>query len=309
MNVVFFGTPDFAVPTLRELNKSHKLHAVVTTADRPLGRRLKLTPSPIKSFAMSKGIYVYEPQTLKNNKTLMDALAGLGADVFVVAAYGLLLPKKVLEMPEHGCINVHASLLPKYRGASPIHAAILAGDGKTGITIMQMAAGLDTGDIILQDEIPIAPDERYPSLHDRLAELGAVCATRALSLIECGRATWTKQDDSMSSYAPIIKKSDGEIDFSKSTQQILNQISAFSLWPGTYAMQNGKPLKIVSAKKTDYVYDADAACGKVLLACQTEGLVVKTGDGALSITELIPSGGKKMPAQDFLRGRKVDDFF
>ena len=309
MRAVFFGTPDFAVPTLRELNKHHQVLAVVTMPDRPSGRKLKLTPSPIKNFAKDKGIAVYEPGALKNNNALMDALLELRADVFVVAAYGFILPKKMLEMPKHGCINVHASLLPKYRGASPIHAAILAGDDRTGITVMQMAQGIDTGDMLLQEEITIAPDEDFLSLHNRLAELGANCAIKALSLVESGGATWTKQDVSSSSYAPIIKKSDGKIDFSKSTQQILNQIRAFSQWPGAYAMLGGNPVKIVSAKKADYANNDDAACGTVLLASQTEGLVVKTSDGALLITELIPSGGKKMPSQDYLRGRRVDNFY
>ena len=305
MRAIFFGTPDFAVPTLREICSYHQVLAVVTMPDRPSGRKLKLTSSPVKSFAQEKGIQVFEPEKLRSNKTLMEALSELGADIFVVAAYGFILPKKILEMPKHGCINVHASLLPKYRGASPIHAVILAGDKYTGVTIQQMDTGIDTGDILFKKETEVAPDEDFLSLHNRLAELGADCAIKTLGLIESGKATRTPQDESKSSYAPMIKKSDGKIDFSNTTEQILAQIRAFSLWPGTYAMQNDKPLKIVSAQNVDKFCDAFAAPGTVLLASQSEGLIVKTGDGALLITELIPSGGKKMPSQDYLRGRNV----
>ena len=305
MRIVFFGTPDFAVPTLRELCNSHNVLAVVTMPDRPSGRKLRLTPSPVKSFAVAQGIEVHEPQTLKNNKNLTDVLYELKADVFVVAAYGFILQKKILEMPKHGCLNVHASLLPKYRGASPIHAAILAGDDKTGITIMQMDTGLDTGDIILQEDTSIDANEDYISLHNRLAELGAACMIKALGLIQNGKAKLTPQDNRISSYAPMIKKSDGKIDFSNNTKQILNQIRAFSLWPGAYVMLDGMPLKIVSAQGVDNFCNETASPGTILLASQIDGLIVKTGDGALLIKELIPSGGKKMPSQDFLRGRDV----
>ena len=308
MKAVFFGTPEFAVPTLRELCNSHQVLAVVTMPDRPSGRKLRLTPSPVKSFALEKGMEIYEPVTLKNNKTLIDALSTFGADIFVVAAYGFILPKKILDMPKHGCINVHASLLPKYRGASPIHAAILAGESHTGITIQQMNTGVDTGDIILQEGTEIAGDEDFLCLHNRLAEIGAICVIKTLDLIEKGKATWTSQDDGISSYAPMIKKTDGKIDFSNSTERILNQIRAFSQWPGAYVSHNGKPLKIVSARHAEGFSNADAVPGTVLQASQTDGLIIKTGNGALQIMELIPSGGKKMPSQDFLRGRRLMDF-
>ena len=308
MRVVFFGTPEFAVPSLRALCGVHQVLAVVTMPDRPSGRKLKLTPSPVKGFAQGMGLEVYEPVTLKNNIALMDALSGFEADVFVVVAYGLILRKKILEMPKHGCINVHASLLPKYRGASPIHAAILAGDCHTGITIQQMDTGIDTGDILLQERTGIACNEDFLSLHNRLAEIGADCIVKALDLIKNGKAAWAKQDGSVSSYAPMIKKSDGKIDFSNPTKRILNQIRAFSQWPGTYVMQNGKPLKIVSAEDAAGFCCTEAKPGSIIFANQTDGLIVKTGDGALQITELVPSGGKKMPSQDYLRGRSVVDF-
>ena len=305
MKAVFFGTPDFAVPSLRELHSSHQVLAVVTMPDRPSGRKLKLTPSPVKVFAHSRGKTVFEPKSLKKNEDIIASLSELGADIFVVAAYGLILPKKILEMPMHGCINVHASLLPKYRGASPIHAAILTGDDKTGITIMQMDAGLDTGDILLQEEISIANDEYFLSLHNRLAELGADCTIKAISLIKSGKIARTPQDEGLSSYAPMIKKPDGKIDFSKSTEQILNQIRAFSLWPGAYCEPLGKPLKILSAQKAVVAFESGAPPGTVLAANQSDGLIIKTADSALLITELIPSGGKKMSSQDYLRGFSI----
>ena len=308
MRTVFFGTPDFAMPTLRKLSDNHQVLAVITMPDRPSGRKLKLTPSPVKLLAQDLGIPVFEPKTFKNNNDMIQSLLELQADIFVVAAYGLILRKKILEMPKHGCINVHASLLPKYRGASPIHAAILSGDSHTGITIQQMDTGIDTGDIIIQKKTEIAPDESFLSLHNRLSELGADCAIWALELMESGKATRIPQDETKASYAPQIKKADGRVDFSKTTGQILNHIRAYSLWPGSYAMQGDLPLKIVSAKRAEFYCNAVAAPGTVLPACQNKGLIVKTGDGALLITELIPSGGKKMPSQDYLRGRNVENF-
>ena len=307
MKIIFFGTPDFAVPALDALCNSHTVLAVVTMPDRPSGRKMKLTPSPVKSYATNKGLPVYEPVKLRGSKVYHDIFAALNSDVFIVAAYGLILPKKILEMPKFGCINIHASLLPKHRGPSPIHAAILAGDKKTGVTIMQMDAGIDTGDMLLQEEICIKEDFDFLSLHNMLAELGASCLIKTLELITKGEITKTPQNDSLSSYAPMIKKADGQINWTNPTEFILNQIRAFSLWPGAFVMQNNKPLKINGAKNTDF--KANCPPGKVLTISQSEGLYVKTGDGVLCITELTPAGGKKMPAVDYLRGhRMVLDF-
>ena len=249
MKVVFFGTPEFALPSLEALIKHHDVLAVCTQPDKPQGRKMKLTPSPVKEFASSCGILVCEPHTLKKNDVLFGFLGSLEPDVFVVAAYGHILPRRFLELPVFGAINVHASLLPKYRGASPIHAAILAGDKKTGITIMQMDKGLDTGDMILQDEIEIADKEDFQSIHNRLAQLGAKTLIEALHKLQEGSAKKTPQDDRASSYAPIIKKSDGQIDWSDPTERILNKIRAFSLWPGCFFMTENGPFKINSAMK------------------------------------------------------------
>ena len=332
MRIVFFGTPEFAVPSLESLCKQHEVLAVCTQPDKPQGRKMKLTPSPVKQFASSHGTVVHEPLTLRKNNELYGALNKLNADVFVVAAYGHILPKRFLSLPVYGSVNVHASLLPKYRGASPIHAAILAGDRKTGITIMQMDTGLDTGDIILQEDLEISENEDFQSLHNKLSKLGAKTLMEALSQIYGGSAIKTPQDDSLSSYAPIIKKADGQINWADSTKRILNQIKAYSLWPGCSAMTESGPVKINSAENCmpidesiSHVRASSTECfdsenssilksvpvdsppGTVLYANQDKGLVIKTGDGAIRILELTPSGGKKMSPECFLRGRNFQN--
>ena len=306
MRAVFFGTPEFAVPSLEALARCHEVLAVVTMPDRPSGRKLKLSESPVKVLAKSLGISVFEPAKLRKNAVFFGELSALDADVFVVAAYGQVLPKNILDMPKHGCINVHASLLPRHRGASPIHAALLNGDEITGVTIMQMDEGLDTGDMLLRESISILPDDDFQSLHDRLANLGADCLLKALEQIEDGSACRTPQDGSASTYASMLAKTDGRIDWTEPTERVLNRIRAFSAWPGTYAMLEGKPLKIVSARgagESAQCMKPEAAPGDVLVASQRDGLIVKTGDGAVELLELVPSGGKKMLARDFLRGR------
>ena len=306
MRVVFFGTPEFALPSLEALTRNHEVLAVCTQPDKPRGRKLMLTPSPVKEFALSKGITVYEPRTLKKNDAFFETLKGLQADVFVVAAYGHILPGRFLCLPVHGSVNVHASLLPKYRGASPIHAALLFGDKTTGVTIMQMDTGLDTGDMILSVETEIAENDDFVGLHNRLAQLGADALTDALCQIGAGTAKRTPQDSSLSSYAPTIKKSDGKINWEDGTGQILNRIRAFSVWPGCFTMTDAGPLKINSGERFDT--NSTVNPGMAIYANQNEGLVIKTGDGAIRVLELTPSGGKKMSPKDFLRGRREIKF-
>jgi len=316
MKIIFMGTPEFAVPCLDAIVERHEVLAVCTQPDRPGGRGHKLRPSPVKEAALAHGIPVLQPHTLRKcprrtasteNTPKCDCivsnpescpakirqqLADFCADIFVVAAYGLLLPKGVLEMPVHGCVNVHASLLPKYRGASPIHSAILHGETETGITIMQMDTGLDTGDIILQKSLPIAPDDAFPGLHNRMANLGANALMDALAQIENGTATRTPQDNSKSSHAPLIKKTDGEINWKNSSEKILNQIRAFDPWPGCYTMYNGEVIKIFGGKLSLAPYPTP------------QTLIFETGDGAIEVTEVQAAGKKRMPAEDFLRGVK-----
>lgn len=299
MRLVFFGTPEFAVPSLAALAGSHDVLAAVTMPDRPAGRKLRPAPSPVKKAAAGLGIPCMEPPALRKNPALFAELAALGADAFAVAAYGFIFPKKLLAMTRFGALNVHASLLPKYRGASPIHAALLAGDRRTGITIMQMDEGLDTGPALLQKSIEIGTDD-FRGLHDRLAALGAECLLEALEMLGSGGALPVPQDGAAASYAPVIRKSDGRIDWAEPTARILGKIKAYGAWPGAYAMHGGAPLKIISARAAEDGRGLGGAPGAVVSG---SGLVVRTGDGALEILEVLPGGGKKMPAADFLRGR------
>jgi methionyl-tRNA formyltransferase len=285
------GTPMFAVPCLNALVTKHEVIGVFTQPDRPSGRGHKLAASPVKVAATEYGIPVFQPETLKisESKEIRAELASFGADIFVVVAYGLLLPKGVLAMPPHGCVNVHASLLPKYRGASPIHSALLNGDNETGITIMHMDTGIDTGDIISQKSLQISREEHFPQLHDRMSQLGAELLLETLTQIENGTATRTPQNNSLASHSPLIKKEDGEIDWNDSTEKILNKIRAFDPWPGCFTTHNGQTLKIWNAEDAGNLSPSGA-------------MIFKTADGAIRITELQPAGKKRMLAVDFLRG-------
>jgi methionyl-tRNA formyltransferase len=304
MKIIFMGTPSFAVPSLNALIARHEVVAVFTQPDRPAGRGFKLAASPVKEAAIAADISVFQPETLKlpNAKEIREKLASFNADIFIVAAYGLILPKGVLSMPPHGCVNVHASLLPKYRGASPIHSAILNGDDETGITIMQMDAGVDTGDIILQKSLPIFDNERFPTLHDRLAELGGEALLYALEQIENSTAKKIPQENSLSSYSPMIQKNDGKINWQNSSEKIINQTRALDPWPGCFTALNGQPLKIWQCVPVENFSSQEP--GTVLSS--SDKLIIKTGDGAILVTELQAVGKKRMPATDFLRGQKME---
>ena len=306
MKIIYMGTPAFAVPSLEALITNHEVVAVCTQPDRPAGRGHKLTPSPVKVKALEHGLPVLQPETLRigESKEIRARLKAYGADIFVVVAYGLLLPKGVLNMPPLGCINVHASLLPKYRGASPIHAALLNGEKKTGIAIMHMDIGIDTGDIILEKELAILPEERFPSLHDRLAVLGAETLLEALALLENGTAPRTPQDDALSSYAPMLKKSDAFIHWEWNTASIVNLTRALDPWPGSYTVYDGNPLKMWTLEPVGD-WNGNEIPGTVLAVDPKKGVLVKTGDNAAWATELQGDGSKRMPATDYLRGRKM----
>ena len=305
MKIVFMGTPEFAVPSLQALIDNHEVVAICTQPDRPAGRGNKLKSSPVKVLAMEHNIPVLQPSTLRlsESREIRTQLKSYGADIFVVAAYGLLLPKGVLDMPPLGCINVHGSLLPKYRGASPIHAALLNGDITTGITIMYMDVTLDTGDMLLQKPLEIAFNERFTAIHDRMAILGGQALIEALEEIKNGTSKRVLQDDALSCYAPIIKKTDGHVDWSKTTQQIQNQIRAYDPWPSSYTMYGEQMLKIWDIEGQDA--DPSITPGTVIIANSSQGLLVKTGDGAAWISEIQSIGGKRMPDTDYLRGREI----
>jgi len=308
MKIVYMGTPAFAVPSLEALAKSHhQVLAVCTQPDRPAGRGHKLTASPVKVKALEYGLPILQPETLhiSESKRVRATLKEYGADIFVVAAYGLLLPKGVLNMPPLGCINIHASLLPKYRGASPIHAALLNGDTSSGITIMHMDIGIDTGDMIIKRELVVSPNERFITLHDRMATLGAEALLEALTLLENGTAPRISQDDSLSSYAPMLQKSDALIDWEWNTAKIINMTRAFDPWPGAYTMYENNPIKIWKAEPC-YESANNAKPGTILIVDSAKGVLIKTGDAALWVTELQGDGSKRMPTTDYLRGRKID---
>ena len=300
MKIIFMGTPNFSCPALLSLIKNHDVLAILTQPDRPKGRGHKLTASPVKLLGESNNIPVYQPESLHIgvSKELRKILKALNPDVFIVVAYGLLLPKGFLEMPKFGAINIHASLLPMYRGAAPIHATLLKGDTKTGITIIKMDTGLDTGDIIYKEEIDIKPLERFESLYNRLADLGAICILKAINMIETSNVIYIKQDNSIATYAPMIKKSDMQIDWNKTTDEIINMIRAYE---SPFFIYNNQNIKIWDAEKINEVSTSPPST--ILKA--KGSLYVKTGDGILSIKEIQAPNTKRMGILDFLRGRAI----
>lgn len=305
MRVIFLGTPDFAAISLEAVyNSRHQVIAVVTQPDKPVGRRAELQISPVKKFALEHGIRVLQYD--KISKEGVDELSALEPDIMVTCAYGQILSKEVLSLAKHGVINVHASLLPKYRGASPIQYAVLNGDEVTGVTIMQTEEGLDSGDIILSEGLEIMPNETSGELFDRIAPLGARLVVRALDLIESGEAAFTPQDNSKATYVKQLKKSDGLIDFSRSFAELHNFVRGMLPWPCAYTFLNGKMLKIYKISRGELSKEfADARCGTVVSANPKTGLLVKTGDGAIRLDEVQLEGGRRMTASEFTLGRRV----
>ena len=243
MKVLFMGTPDFAVPVLEELIKKHDVVAVVSQPDKPKGRGKKLQPTPVKVVAVENNIPVYQPERIKNEE-FVEILKGIEADVYVVVAYGQILSQEILDIPKYGCINVHGSLLPKYRGAAPIQWAIINGEEKTGVTIMYMVKALDSGDMILKKEIDIDPEDTYETLHDKMAPAGAKALIEALDLIENGNVSAEKQDESRTCYASMITREMGLIDWSKSSKEIKNKVRGFNPVPAAYTNYDDEVIKI-----------------------------------------------------------------
>lgn len=297
MKLIFAGTPAFAAVALEALLfAGHQIPLVLTQPDRPAGRGLKPQASAVKQLALSRQLPVAQPATLKDDAIVVQ-LAALDADAMVVAAYGLMLPAAVLALPRLGCLNIHASLLPRWRGAAPIQRAILAGDRETGVTIMQMDAGLDTGAMLLAQALPIADDDNAQTLHDKLAALGAQLIVRALREQPAAVA----QDDACATYAAKIMKSEAHIDWNKPAAELARAIRAFNPVPGAYTIWHGQPLKLWRAEP---VSAAPATPGTVLQA-DVGGIVVAAGDGALRLFELQRAGGKRLAAQPFLAGAPV----
>ena len=303
MKIVFMGTPEYAAASLEAVIQSgREVVLVVTQPDKPKGRSGELVPPPVKECALKHGIPVFQPEKIKRPEEVAK-LREYEADVFVVAAFGQILSQEILDMPRLGCLNVHASLLPKYRGASPIQRVILDGEEKTGITIMQMDAGIDTGDILWKKEIAIEPTDNFETLHDKLAVLGGEAIVEALDLLEEGKLVRTKQDDSLSCYAPLIKKEMGRLDFSKSAVVLDRQIRSMTPWPSAFTKYNGKQLKVWKAVPLEGK-GKKALPGEVTEVTK-DSITVATGDGELRIEELQLEGKKRMSCHDFLLGVKV----
>lgn len=305
MKTVFMGTPDFAVPCLRVVAENTDLALVVTQPDRPQGRGHKLKPPAVKEEAQKYGLKVIQPEKLKDNYEFLSMLKDIKPDLIVVVAYGKILRKEVLDIPVYGCVNVHASLLPKYRGAAPINWAIINGEKKTGITTMLMDTGLDTGDILLQESLDIEDDDTAGTLHDKLKVLGAKVLYDTLQMIESGKINRIPQDNSESTYAPVLDKNTGLIDWNKSAKDIVNLIRGTNPWPGAFTYYEGRVLKIWKAQVVE-PHKAGLA-GEVIMSDEKKGLVVCCGEGCISIQELQEPNSKKMSYMEYLRGHRIEE--
>ena len=299
MRIVFAGTPEFAAEHLKALlGTQHQVIAVYTQPDRPAGRGHKLMPSPVKQLAVEHGIAVYQPATLRAPEAQAE-LAALQPDLMVVVAYGLILPQVVLDTPRLGCINSHASLLPRWRGAAPIQRAVQAGDDESGVTVMQMEAGLDTGPMLLKVSTPIAPSDTGGSLHDRLAALGSQAVIQAVDALAAGTLTGEVQDDSLANYAHKLNKDEARIDWSRPAVELERLVRAFNPWPICHSTLNGEPLKVLAAT----LGEGSGQPGQILAASK-DGLTVACGEGALRLTRLQLPGGKPLSFADLYNSRR-----
>lgn len=298
MNVVYMGTPDFAVPSLEAIIKAgHNVTGVFTQPDKRVGRKQIVTLPPVKQCAQKNNIEVYQPHTLKDGEAL-KLLHSLNPDVIVVVAYGKILPKEILSLPRYGCINVHGSLLPKYRGAGPIQWAVLNGETKAGVTTMYMAEGLDTGDMLLKESVLIGENETAGELYHRLSVLGAELIVKTLAKAEKGELNPQKQDDSQSTYAPMLDKTLSPIVWTNTAQHIHNQVRGLNPWPVATAVMGGKKVKVFETRLSK----EKGTPGTVLAE---NPLTIACGENAVEIVELQPEGKKRMQAQDFVRGYRI----
>ncbi|WP_018233243.1 methionyl-tRNA formyltransferase [Thioalkalivibrio thiocyanodenitrificans] len=302
LRIVYAGTPEFAVPALQALIDSpHEVAAVYTQPDRPAGRGRRLMPGPVKRVALEHGIAVEQPERLKS-ADVQERLRGYAPDVMVVAAYGLILPKAVLDIPEHGCLNIHASLLPRWRGAAPIQRAILAGDTETGVTLMQMAPGLDTGDMLMKARTPIGPTDTAQDLHDRLAIQGAALLLTCLEALVKGRLEPEPQDDSLATYAGKLSKAEAQLDWFLAAATLDRQVRAFNPWPVAFTHLDDQPLRIWQARP---VASPVTAPPGTVVAEGPVGIDVATGDGLLRLTRVQFPGGRPLDAHEVLNSRSL----
>ena len=304
MRILFMGTPDFAVPSLEALvNAGHEICGVFTQPDKPKNRGMKLQAPPVKEFALAHDIPVFQPETVKDG-TALDIICNLDPQLIAVAAYGRILPVDILDYPAFGCINVHSSLLPKYRGSAPIHWAILNGESESGVTIMHMAKEMDAGDIIDQAVTTIDPNETVETLHDRLAQMGAQLLVEVVDRIEAGKATRTPQDTSKFSFAPMLSRELSPLDWNRTARQLHDQVRGLIPWPATTTdIIGGQPVKIFEVEETGV---STSAAPGTIVAAGKQGIDVACGDGnVLRIKQLQAQGGKRMAAADYLRGHPI----
>ena len=298
--VIFMGTPEFSVPCLAALTEACEVIGVVTQPDRPKGRGQKLRPSPVKTWALEHGLTVYQPEKVKTEE-FTTRLESLQPELMIVVAFGQILSQRILDIPTYGCINVHASLLPRYRGAAPMQWCLIHGEKKTGVTTMFMDAGLDTGDMLLKRELDISDRMNLEELHDALMEQGAALLMETLEQLSAGTLPREKQQDELSNYAPMLTKDTGKIDWTKSAWEIHNLVRGLDSWPGAYTFLNGGKYKLWRTQPKEE--NASATAGEILQA--DEKILVATGKGMLRILELQAPGGKRMRAEDYLRGHKL----
>jgi len=303
MRILFMGTPDFAVPSLNRLcEDGHEILAVFTQPDKPKGRKQTLTPPPVKLAAQERGIPVLQPSSLKGEEAA-EEIRGLSPEMIVVVAYGKILPRSILEIPPRGCINVHGSLLPKYRGAAPIQRAVVEGETVTGVTVMQMDAGMDTGDMLLKKETPIDPLETGGALYERLSHIGAQTLHEALEGLLSGRVSPIRQEEAEASYSPMLTKADSVVDWSAAAQAVHNRVRGLNPWPSAKTLWDGKGLKLHKTVPSGEKCPG-AKPGEVV---KTAPLTVACGDGyGVVLLEVQLEGGKRMGAEDFLRGNRME---
>lgn len=314
MKIVFMGTPDFAKESLEAVyNAGYEILTVVTNPDRPSGRGMKLKPSPVKEFALEKGLNVMQPEKVKKNEEFINEIKDLSPDVICVVAYGKILPKEILDIPKLGCINVHGSLLPKYRGAAPIQWAVLNGDKETGITTMYMDEGMDTGDMILKEKVEIGEDETTGELWDRLAKVGGELLVKTLKEIENGTAKRIKQGENFT-VAPMLDKKMAKIDWeNKTAKEIKNLVRGLNPIMGAYTFLDGKKIKfwkVDIAKSNEIMFGNDSPLrnGTILVSNPKDGLFIKAKEGVIKVLEIQGENAKRMKIDDFLRGNRIEEF-
>ena len=313
MKIIFMGTPDFAEESLKSIYEAgHEIVGVVTNPDKPKGRGMKMIPSPVKEFAIEKNLKIFQPEKVKNNEEFINELKALQPDVICVVAYGKILPKEILDIPPYGCINVHASLLPQYRGAAPVQWAVLNGDKTTGVTTMYMDVGMDTGDMILKEEVQIGEDETTGELWDRLKTIGGKLLVETLKQIEKGTAPREKQGEDFT-VAPMLSKNMAKIDWNKSAKEIKNLVRGLNPIMGAYTFLNDKKIKFWKVKVAgeDEIYAENLGFltnGTVIVSDPKDGIYIKCKEGILKVLEIQGENAKKMSIQDYLRGNPIQEF-